>query len=248
MPLIHIESIEGGIHGVTLCDPDSHNSLSPRMMHELVETLHALCGRTDVRVVVLFGGQRVFSSGASLHSLVEQNAQLSFENYWSWVDELTGFPVPVVGALEGDAVGGGLALALLGCDVIVAAEGRRYGLNFTELGFTPGMGMTQVLPALVGYRTAFEMLATARFYRGAELRDKGVFNEVVPAVQVRRRALDLARQIDSKPRHVLLMLKEALSSGRRRGLQEAVQREYEMQVASFSEPGTRRRIEETFHR
>ena len=101
-----------------------------------------------------------------LGSGVEELKQIAAGNLMvrdlSLPHQLLEFPVPTIAAMEGHAVGGGLVLALL-CDVVVAASERRFGLNFTDLGLTPGMGSTRLLAELVGHHFAAEMLLTSRF-------------------------------------------------------------------------------------
>jgi len=108
------------------------------------------------------------------------------------------------------------------------------------------MGTTSLLPALVGYSFASEMILTAKFYKGRELRDRGLFNYVVSADEVLRVALELARRIAEKPRHVLELIKDTLVLPRRRALQEALSREHLMHKVCFSRPDTTLRIEETY--
>src|SRR6185295_5988387 len=102
--------------------------------------------------------------------------------------------------------------------------------------FTPGMGTTALLPALVGSAFAAEMLLTGKFYKGRELNGRGLFNHVVPRDQVMPLARDLARSIALKQRPVLEMIKDALATSRRVALQEALSRERMMHKASFGDP------------
>jgi polyketide biosynthesis enoyl-CoA hydratase PksI len=159
--------------------------------------------------------------------------------------QLLSFSAPVIGVLQGAAVGGGLALALY-CDITVAAVERRYGFNFTALGFTPGMGMTGLLPALVGASFAAEMLLSARFYSGAELQRRGLFTHLLPAAEVRPFALDLALQMIDKPREVLALTKAALAAPRRQALEAALEQEDTMHRICFSRPETIEQIREMF--
>lgn len=132
------------------------------------------------------------------------------------------------------------------CDILVASESSRYGVNFTNMGFTPGMGTTSLLPALVGHHFASEMMLTGKLYKGRELKGRGLFNYVVPAEEVLDVSLDIARRIAEKPRHVIEMLKETLSLPRRQALQEAVSREHLMHKICFSRSDTAAHIESTY--
>jgi polyketide biosynthesis enoyl-CoA hydratase PksI len=153
--------------------------------------------------------------------------------------------VPMIAALEGHAVGAGLAVALC-CDIVVASESARYGANFTGMGFTPGVGVTSLLPALVGYGFAVEMMMTAKLYKGRELMERRLFTHVVPGGEVLALAMDIAQRIAERPRHILTMLKAELALPRRHMLMEALAREHTMHQICFSRSETRALIEEGY--
>ena len=160
-------------------------------------------------------------------------------------EKMLALPAPIVGALEGHAVGGGLVVALC-CDVMVAAEERRYSMNFADMGFTPGAGSTSLLPLLVGHHFASEMLMTAKYYKGKELKQRGFFNEVVPAREVVSVAMDMCRRMATKPKHVLELLKETLAAPKRQALRDAMAREAFMHERCFSHPESIARIEDAY--
>jgi polyketide biosynthesis enoyl-CoA hydratase PksI len=132
------------------------------------------------------------------------------------------------------------------CDISVAAESSRYGANFTAMGFTPGGGITNLLPTLVGYNFAMEMMLTARFYKGRDLAQRGLFNYVLPKDEVLPQALTLARAIADKPAHVLEMLKDTLSLPRRQALLEAQGREHLLHKICFSQKQTQSHLEQAY--
>jgi polyketide biosynthesis enoyl-CoA hydratase PksI len=197
---------------------------------------------------LLEGLRDVFCAGASLDFLRRlSRGEADESSWWSLPEIFLSFPMPIIGSVTGHAVGGGLLVALY-CDMVVAAEESRYGFNFIDLGFTPGMGATTLLPALVGTHFANEMLLTGKLYRGRELRERSVFNRVVPAAQVDGVVLDIARSLALKPAPVLALLKEALSLPRRRALPDTLQREALMHRICFASPDTARRIDELYAR
>jgi polyketide biosynthesis enoyl-CoA hydratase PksI len=216
------------------------------MARGIVDRLEPLRHDPDLKVVIVSGVRDVFCAGASLDSLKALAAGDADErDLFALPGALLGFPLPIVAALEGHAVGGGLALALC-CDLVVAAESARYGFNFSQIGITPGMGTTRLLPLLVGDRLASEMLLTGRYFLGRELRDRGLFNYVLPATEVDRRAVDLARQLAATPRHVLLLLKETLTQSRRQALAAAIEPELHMHQACFRHPDLQSRLEQWY--
>ena len=134
-------------------------------------------------------------------------------------------------------------LALTACDVIVAAEESRYGVNFVELGFAPGFGASELLPWLAGPALAAEMLLTGHLYRGRELRDRGLFADVMPQAQVRAAALDTARRMAAAPRPALQGLKAGLIAPRRERFLQALGPEQAAQDASLGADALARIVE-----
>lgn len=244
--LVKLSRISESIAVLRTDDADNGNRLSERLCEEFTGALAAVAHDSALRVLLLSGTPKVFCAGATLESL-RRIAGGEFD-----VKDLTiarrilEFPVPVIGAIEGHAVGGGLLMAAC-CDITVASETSRYGLNFTDLGFTPGMGATALLPALVGPQFAAEMMLTAKFYKGRELKHRGLFTHIVPAAEVMPLAEDIASRIASKPRHVLEMLKETLALPRRGALDGAIARESLMHRICFSRPETAALIEDSYN-
>ncbi|HET6347046.1 MAG TPA: enoyl-CoA hydratase-related protein [Myxococcota bacterium] len=150
------------------------------------QLLEAVAGNAEARVLIVRGRTDVFLTGASAEGLRAIVGRPGLRrsphgpiNHLT-LAQFANFPLPVVGALEGHAVGGGLSFALALCDVTIAAESSRYGFNYAGLGFTPGMASHTMLPAYVGHAFANEMLLTAKLYRGGELQHRGLFTHVVP--------------------------------------------------------------------
>jgi polyketide biosynthesis enoyl-CoA hydratase PksI len=234
---VRLSSDHDGVFELTLDDPENDNRLSDELCHDLIAELTRVAAHPAARVLVLAATGEVFSGGATRENL---RSILAGKTHVKDIDlpaHMLAFPLPIVAALEGHSVGGGLILALC-CDIVIAAESSRYGLNFTDLGFTPGMGSTQLLPALVGTSFALEMMLTATFYKGRDLRGRGLFTHVVPKGEVLSTARDLARRIADKPRHVVELVKNEIAGPRRMAMESALRREHEMHQACFSHPDT----------
>lgn len=247
MPIVEVVPLEDGLVRLALDDAEHGNRLTDELVAGLLGAVETLRGDPAVRTVIVTGRRDVFCAGAARawlrRAVAGPDRAAWLREEMRLLDALVSFPLPVVGALEGPAVGGGLLLALLFCDMLVAAEESRYGLHFAELGFTPGMGATYLLPALAGYHVASELLLGGKLYKGSELRGRGLFNEVVPAGEVWPVALDLARRVAGKPRHVLELLKDALSAPRRAGLPAALSHERLMLQLCFDDPAIAAAIE-----
>ncbi len=245
MANILVTHLEDGIYEVQLNDVANQNRLSDAFNDELLATLDDLAQRRDLKVVLLTGQAEVFCAGAPLELLHDLLVGKREAKDLELPDRVLSFPLPVVAALQGHAVGGGLTLALC-CDLLVAAENSRYGMNFTDMGFTPGIGTTVLLPAMVGHHFAAEMMMTAKLYKGRELQGRGLFNYVVEAEAVEGVALDLARRMAEKPRYVLELLKESMARPRCQTLQAAIEREHMMHKFCFEQPETAALIRENY--
>jgi len=242
---VSITHVDEGVTCVRMDDEGQQNRLTEELIDELMASLRALAADTALKAVVLAGRNDVFSGGGALEMLQKIASGDANAKDLLLPAELVGFPVPIIAALEGHAVGAGLAVALC-CDIVVASESARYSANFTSMGFTPGLGVTSLLPALVGYGFASEMMMTAKFYKGRELKDRGLFTHVVPSAEVLALAIDIARRIAERPRHVITMLKAELAAPRRRLLMEAMSREHSMHQICFSRPDTKALIEAAY--
>ena len=151
-----------------------------------------------MRAVVVSGtGERAFSAGSHVGEFEAQRgpdgrARHELEQRVS--SRLASLPMPTIAAIEGNALGGGLELAL-SCDLRIASERARLGLPEVRLAVTPGAGGTQRLPRVVGLARAKELILTGRVISAAEAHAIGLVNEVVPAGEARARADIVAAEI-----------------------------------------------------
>jgi polyketide biosynthesis enoyl-CoA hydratase PksI len=242
---VQLERAVEGVYVVRIDDPANQNRLSTALVDELMTALADLAADPTLRAAVLAGREDVFCGGGTLEMLLSVSEKSEIARDLLLPAQLIDFPVPLIGALEGHAVGAGLGLSLC-CDVLVASETSRYSANFTSMGFTPGVGVTAMLPALVGYGFASEMMMSAKFYKGAELKGRGLFTHIVPSGEVMGLALDIASRIAQQPRHVLQLLKAELARPRRQLLTGAMTREHEMHEACFSRAETRELIQSAY--
>lgn len=243
--LVRIETVDEGIVRLTMDDAQNRNRLSEGLCRELMEAFASLADRPELRVLMLAGRDDVFCAGATLETLDRLSSGEVDVRDLLLPAQMLKFPLPIVAELRGHAVGGGLALSLC-CDVVVACESSRYSVNFTSLGFTPGMGTMSLLPAVVGTHFASEMILTAKNYKGRELVGRGLFNHIVPGEDVAPLALDLARRIADKPRHVLEMARDTLAIPRRLMLEQATAREHLMHRICFGHPEVASRVRDNY--
>jgi enoyl-CoA hydratase len=184
--------------------PEVRNSMSPELLEAFARRVAEAAADGHARCVVLTGAGPCFSAGADLRAPVQGEAvdasgrvqlpqERSFAMYTSFL-RLLDVPVPVVGALNGHAVGGGFGLALL-CDIRVGAREARYGANFARLGLHSGMGISHTLPRLVGVSRASELLFTGRLVDGEEAERIGILSRAVASEGVLAEAMGLAHEI-----------------------------------------------------
>jgi enoyl-CoA hydratase/carnithine racemase len=153
------------------------NALSAELLGELADHAKALAGDPDLKVVVLAGNDRVFAAGAEISQL-QGDAPL-LDNFRRAFDALEALPRPVIAAVSGFALGGGLEAALA-CDLRLASESARLGVPEVLLGVFPGAGGTQRLARLVGPAKAKEMIWSGRQVRADEALAMGLVDRVVP--------------------------------------------------------------------
>ncbi|HVK76500.1 MAG TPA: enoyl-CoA hydratase/isomerase family protein [Kofleriaceae bacterium] len=207
----------GSIGIVTLDRPDNRNSMTPELLDAFVRAI-AQARAADVRCVVITGKGACFSAGADFKSVLQRDDgaprlphEKSFAMYQPFLSVLD-LEVPVIGALNGHTVGGGFGLALC-CDIRIGARGARYGANFARLGLHPGMGISYVLPRLVGVSRAAELLFTGRLIEGDEAERIGILSAAVATEDVMSRALALAEAIAASAPAAVRETKRSLYRG-----------------------------------
>lgn len=170
-----------------------NNFFDQDLIADLAAAIEELDARNDCRAVVLCSEGRHFCAGADLNARRPATGGPERRLYDEAV-RLFETRTPVVAAIQGAAIGGGLGLALMP-DFRVACLEARFAANFARLGFIQGFGLTVTLPRLVGLQRGMEMLYTGRRVKGQEAFRIGLCDELVPRDDVRARARELAREI-----------------------------------------------------
>ena len=238
-------TVEERVGVVKIADEAGRNALDEALVHELLARLDEAGKRTDIHVIVLAGLPDVFCAGASremLNSILTGRIAPTDILLSKAVLDL---PVPVVAAMEGHAIGGGLALGLC-ADLIVIARESRYGASFMNMGFTPGMGITRLLEHVLSPAMAREILFTGEARKGATFVGGAGFNYILPRREVLAKAMDLAARIAEKPRGALTLLKRTLSLPRREAFESTRTLESLMHELSFAQADAAKLIEENY--
>jgi enoyl-CoA hydratase len=215
---------------LTLNRPERRNALSTELLRALEEEFAAAEAATEVAAIVLTGADPSFCGGVDLRELEERGRAPEMG------EPLAGVTKPVIGAINGPAVTGGLELALM-CDLLVASERAAFADTHARLGLLPGWGQVARLPAAVGTRCAAEMLLTCRPVEADEALRIGLVNAVVPHAETLPRALELAALIgeadDAAARAILAQLREGEGDPTAARLQREVERAEDWQGEGF---------------
>jgi enoyl-CoA hydratase len=224
---------------VTLDLPDRRNSMSTAMTQSWVRLMGSL--RTDeaLAAVVVTGAPPAFSAGGDLSWIVKDpDASVSelrarmLEFYRSWLS-IRELEVPTIAAINGPAIGAGLAVALA-CDIRYAAVDATLGVPFTSLGLHPGMATTWSLPNVAGHAVARDLLLTGRVVTGQEALGLGLVSLAVPADQVLPEAVSAAQRVAAAAPIATALTLQAVRDGGHATFDDAVQWEALAQAVTLA--------------
>ena len=212
---IHVELAEQ-IATVTLSRPHKLNAINPEMMASLAESIADLNSNVNIRAVIITGaGDRAFSAGADIKAW----AALEPVGMWRhWIPngsrvlkQLALLPQPVIAAVNGVALGGGMELALA-CDLRIASETAIFAMPEVSIGTVPGWGGTYRLPEIVGPARAKSMILTGQRIDAGTALDWGLITEVAPANKLEARARELAEKIAANAPLAVTMAKQLIDN------------------------------------
>jgi enoyl-CoA hydratase/carnithine racemase len=228
---------DGGVGVITLDRPDNRNSMTPELLDAFAAASAQACGDANARCIVVTGTGNCFSAGADFKAVLQREGdqraphEKSYAMYEPFLS-LLDIDVPVIGALNGHAVGGGFGLALV-CDVRIGAADAKYGANFVTLGLAPGMAISYLLPRLVGVARASELLYTGRLVDGREAEALGILNRAVSTERVLADAMAMARTIAGNAPLAVRDTKAAIRRGLALDVRTAAHAEAHVQAASL---------------
>ena len=219
-----------GIATITLNRPEALNAFSKEVVSEVLQALEDIRSDESVRVVILTGaGEKAFSAGADIKAMIGMNSLKARE--LSLMGEklclaLENLEKPVIAALNGYALGGGLEVAM-SCDLRIASENSRMGQTEINIGLIPGWGGTQRLTRLVGRTKAKEMVFTGKMIDAKTAEQLGIVNMAVPADKFRETVRQFALDLASKAPVALRVAKALIDKGAEIGLDSALALERE---------------------
>ncbi len=215
---LRTDRTDDGVVVLTLDLPERRNAMTSELTAAWAEAIPKLATDTSARCVVVTGAGSAFCAGGDL-SWLEEGGDLGIDAvrarmlpfYRTWL-AIRDLEVPTIAAINGPAVGAGLALALA-CDLRYAVPTARMSAPFTALGIHPGMASTWLLPEVAGLPVARDLLLTGRAVSGAEAVALGLVNGTFPAETFLDDVLGVARTIASRAPVATKLTKRALASG-----------------------------------
>lgn len=217
-------TLDSHILRIQLTRPQKKNALTPAMY----DTLRAAIERADVdpaiRVITLTGSGDSFCAGNDLNSFLSEPGSDSAARF---IHAIAAAQAPIVAAVNGVAVGVGVTM-LLHCDLVYAAADAKFNFAFIDLGLLPEAGSTYLLPRMLGYGRAAELLMLGEAFSAERARDCGIVNAVVAPEELERLAWSKAEQLASKPPEALRQTKMLLRRGGRQAVEETMRLELEM--------------------
>ena len=219
---------------VRLNRPKVRNALNLEMRKALADAFTALGDDDDVRAIVLTGNGEVFAAGADLTEFVDAGpieiVKRRTERYWT---AIAATPQPIIAAIEGFALGGGLELAMA-CDILIASAGARLGQPEVRVGIMCGAGGTQRLTRAVGKYNAMRLCLTGNTISAEEARTMGLVSNMVAEGEAYEAALKMAREIAQLPPLAVMQTKEAILHGANASLDAALYMEHKAMQVLFA--------------
>src|SRR5437660_8191985 len=234
---------EGGIAWIRFNRPEKMNAIGALTRKQLAESIKQAERDDAVRVVVLTGSGRAFSSGADVTEMVQDGGMRTPEDvgnvlrteYMPMLTRLRTMPKPVIAAMNGPAVGIGASFALA-CDIRIATPEAYILEAFVNIGLAPDGGVSWLLPRLAGTGVAYEMFFTGKPLSATDAHRLGVINRIVPAERLEEEVRELANQHVAQPRQALAGAKRAVVHALEWSFEEALEFESYLQEAQAASP------------
>lgn len=235
MEFINI-STENKVTQITLNRPPA-NAVASDVLRELSEAFTQIENDPATKVILLSGEGRFFSAGADIKEFTTVSTEEGFADLGSFgqqlFDKMEAFPKPIIAAIHGAALGGGLELAMA-CHIRLVTEDAKLGLPELQLGLVPGFAGTQRLPALVGKAKATEMLLTSEPISGREAVATGLANQMYSEEELLPKAKELAEKIAMKSAVAVGYALKLLTYSKSEKFDEGVQQEKEYFGKAFA--------------
>ena len=209
-------STEQNIATITLNRPKTLNAMSPALMDDLIKAIGIIAEDENIRAVIINGAGRAFCAGGDVQDIAQMSNMKPLD-YWEFVNgifesirRIVWIEKPVIAAIKGFAIGGGLDLAMA-CDIRIAARGTKMGSAFIKMGLLPELGGIYFLPRLAGVGMAKLLAFTGDFITAEEAERIGLVQKVVSEEELDKAARDLAEKLAKGPTKAIAMTKIAIN-------------------------------------
>ncbi|WP_345239527.1 enoyl-CoA hydratase/isomerase family protein [Pontibacillus salipaludis] len=203
-------TVVDGVALIELNRPEVLNAINRPMVTELVELMTAFDRDPEVGVMVITGKGRAFAAGADIHEMAgDSPIDLELLDQFADWDRILSIKKPIIGAVNGFALGGGFELALA-CDLLFTTETAQFGFPEVNLGVMPGAGGTQQLTKIMGKRKALEWLLTGEKMSAHEAFHFGVVNRLIAPELLLEETMKYAKKVAKQPPLAVRLIKEAV--------------------------------------
>ncbi len=221
-------AVHGSVAVITVNNPPV-NSINFDVLFGFLECFTYLAEQPSLTAVILTGEGKAFIAGADIREICDGGDDFlcrSSKQGHEIFSCIENFPVPLIAAINGVALGGGLELAIC-CDILIASEKAKFGLPETALGIVPGWGGLSRLPKIVGVGQAKKIIFTAEHIPAARAMEIGLVQEVAPPEQLMERAMEIAEKISKNGPVAVREAKKVLNRAKEMSLQSAIYCEQE---------------------
>jgi enoyl-CoA hydratase/carnithine racemase len=219
-----------GILRIEINRPDKKNALTAAMYQAMADAITAAEADSKVRVVLIHGKSDLFTAGNDLQDFLDNRARDEDRPAFQFLRNISRAQKPIVAAVGGAAVGIGTTM-LLHCDLVYAAPNTRLQLPFVNLGLVPEAASSLLLPALVGYQRAAELLLLGEPFTAQKAKEIGLITEVVPEDLLLETALAQAKKLAQKPAASVRLTKQLM----KRGFVAAMAQQMELEIGHYGE-------------
>jgi enoyl-CoA hydratase len=229
--------IEGGIGQIVLDRPDKMNAITPEMTLQLQSACRAVDADDNVRVVTIAGaGERAFSAGSDLNTLVNLSDVMAFRDRIEYAALVRDIKKPVIAALKGWVLGGGMEIAIA-ADIRICGRSAKIGGPEVTRGWLGGGGASQMLPRLIGVGQSMRLLLTGDPVDAETALRLGLVEEVVDDAQVMPRVIEMAKKIASFSPTATQTIKAAVRAAMSTPLETGLRYENDLHVICMSDHG-----------
>lgn len=225
----------GGVAVLTVNRPQAMNNMTSWLRQELMEAFQRIRESDEIRVVIITGqGEKAFISGAEIDAKIAGpiSARNDAQKGQSLTTLIEKLPKPVIAAVNGPALGGGMEI-MLACDFCIASENAMFGLPEVKLGFIPGWGGTQRITRSLGKKGAMQLALLGELVMASEAYRMGLVNQVVSSDKLMDEAHKLANKLLTNSPFAMAQVKKAILAGMEVPLNEGLELEAELEGVCF---------------